>query len=114
MPVGPGYQDVGLKLESTFKVEDQRIHCRLNGQFRIPLTIDPDKHPRTRTLLFGGQTELSDGETLVLDGLLPPDTASEAVKAIPLLGQLPILGDLFRTTNSQKSLYLMITPNLMR
>ena len=49
-----------------------------------------------------------------LDGLLSAAAAGESARAIPLLGQLPILGELFRNANSQKSVCLMITPNLMR
>ena len=57
-----------------------------------------------------------DGQTLVLGGVFKNET-SEGVSKIPLLGDLPLLGPLFRntTTSADKSeLLIFITPKLVR
>ena len=64
------------------------------------------------------QTEVvvGDADTIVLGGLTR-DNATETVTKIPILGDIPLLGWLFksRTTNSQKSnLLIFITPHIVR
>jgi pilus assembly protein CpaC len=60
--------------------------------------------------------QLRDGQTLALAGLLQDDL-SEVVNKVPLLGDLPILGTLFRSTNYQQKktdLLVAVTPHLVR
>lgn len=59
--------------------------------------------------------QLRDGQTLALAGLLQ-DNLSETVSKVPLLGDIPILGTLFRSTNylQQKTdLLVAVTPHLV-
>ena len=104
------YQDVGLSLTSTITIQEDNLNCCLAGEFVIP-----DGSPsRTRTLTFDGHVELKNHETLVLEGLLSPEEARAAVTAVPLLARLPVLGDLFRHSPSQESLWVVVTPELMK
>jgi len=60
--------------------------------------------------------DLYDGQTIALAGLLQ-DTMRESVKKIPGLGDLPILGPLFRSTNYQQEktdLLVSVTPHLVK
>ncbi len=60
--------------------------------------------------------QLHDGQTLALAGLLQ-NNLSEVVSKIPLLGDIPILGTLFRSTNylEQKTdLLIAVTPHLIK
>jgi pilus assembly protein CpaC len=60
--------------------------------------------------------QLRDGQTLALAGLLQ-DNLSETVSKIPLLGDIPILGALFRSTNYQHKktdLLVAVTPHLVQ
>lgn len=59
---------------------------------------------------------LWDGETLVVGGILTTDTSKNVTK-IPLLGDIPILGNLFkRTTNKTEDseLILFLTPHIVK
>jgi pilus assembly protein CpaC len=60
--------------------------------------------------------QLADGQTFVLAGLLD-NKVSKQVTKFPLLGDIPILGALFRSTrysNNETELMVMITPKIIR
>lgn len=64
------------------------------------------------------QTTVSvkDGETMVLGGIMR-NTVTSSVKKVPLLGDIPILGQLFRSTTREKQkteLIVMLTPRIVR
>jgi len=60
--------------------------------------------------------QLRNGESFVIGGLIKSNV-TEAIKAFPVLGELPIVGALFRSTSfqTQKSeLLFVVTPHLAR
>ena len=60
--------------------------------------------------------ELRDGESFAMAGLLRKDF-QDTVRQFPILGSLPIIGTLFRSTNFQKEdteLVIIVTPRLVR
>ena len=60
--------------------------------------------------------ELADGQSFAIAGLLR-DTARDAISKYPLLGDIPILGSLFRSRSFQKSeteLIIIATPHLVK
>jgi len=64
------------------------------------------------------QTTVSvmDGETVILGGIMR-STVSSKVKKLPLLGDIPILGELFKTTDRQNvktELLVFLTPRVVR
>jgi pilus assembly protein CpaC len=78
----------------------------LNG-IRIPGL----KTRRARTTI-----ELRDGQSFALAGLIQSDF-NNTVNAIPLLGKVPIIGALFRSTNFQRQeteLVMVVTPRVVR
>ncbi len=61
------------------------------------------------------QVLVSNGETVVLGGVYQ-QTQSFSVTKVPLLGDLPLLGYLFRTTNSvnnKRELLIFVTPKIL-
>lgn len=59
---------------------------------------------------------VADGDTVVLGGLIR-DKSSEVVNKVPLLGDIPILGWLFKSRSAsveKSNLMLFITPRIMR
>lgn len=75
--------------------------------FRIPAL----KSRKTETSL-----QLADGQTFVLAGLIDNKVSKEMAR-IPLLGDIPVLGALFRSTrfrNSETELMVMVTPKIVR
>jgi len=60
--------------------------------------------------------ELRDGQSFALAGLIQSDF-TDTVRAIPLLGRIPIIGALFRSSSYNKSeseLVMIVTPRLVR
>ena len=60
--------------------------------------------------------ELRDGESFALAGLLRKDF-QDTVRQFPILGSIPIIGSLFRSTNFQREeteLVIIVTPRLVR
>ena len=60
--------------------------------------------------------ELADGQSFAIGGLMR-DNVRESVKKFPLLGELPIIGALFRSSSFQKSeteLLIIVTPHLVK
>jgi pilus assembly protein CpaC len=60
--------------------------------------------------------QLADGQTFVLAGLLD-NKVTKQISKFPLLGDIPILGALFRSTrytNNETELMVMVTPKIVR
>jgi pilus assembly protein CpaC len=75
------------------------------------ITIPGLKVRRAKTTV-----ELRDGESFVIAGLLASDY-SNTINQFPIVGDLPILGTLFRSTSYQKNeteLVLVVTPHLAK
>jgi type IV pilus assembly protein PilQ len=65
--------------------------------------------------LSSGLVRLRDGQTLILSGIIE-DSERSTVTKVPILGDLPILGALFRstsTTNERREVIIMLTPKLI-
>jgi len=72
--------------------------------------------PAITTRRASTTVQLRDGESFVIGGLIKSNV-TEAIKAFPVLGELPIIGALFRSTSfqTQKSeLLFVVTPHLAR
>jgi len=75
------------------------------------LTIPGLQTRRAKTVV-----ELRDGESFALAGLIRKDF-QDTVRQVPLLGSLPIIGSLFRSTRYQKGeteLLIVVTPHLVQ
>ena len=72
--------------------------------------------PALKTRKAESGLQLADGQTFILAGLLD-NKVSKQVSKIPLLGDIPVLGALFRSTryqNNETELMVMVTPKLVR
>ena len=71
--------------------------------------------PAINTRRIKTQVRLNNGETLVLGGIFD-GTESSAVSKVPLLGDVPVFGNLFKTTtkeNSKTELIIFLTPRIL-
>ncbi len=71
------------------------------------------KDPKTRSAR--AMVRIRQGETLVLGGLID-HSESETTQKVPILGDLPVLGDAFRhkeTDNTATELIVFVTPRIM-
>jgi type IV pilus assembly protein PilQ len=65
--------------------------------------------------LQSGLVRLRDGQTLILSGIIQ-DQDRTSVSKIPILGDIPLLGSLFRKTNRENSrneVIVLLTPQIM-
>jgi type IV pilus assembly protein PilQ len=72
--------------------------------------------PAIDTRAVTTQVLLSDGETVVLGGILET-TQSKAATKVPWLGDIPIFGTLFRSTtdtNNKDEMLIFVTPKILR
>ena len=102
--VGPGL--IHLKVAPEVSALDFSNAISISG-FRVPSLTTR----RTET-----EVELRDGQTFAVAGLLD-NTVTETMSKIPGLGDIPILGLLFRSQAYQKNqteLVVMITPHIVR
>ena len=105
-PTVLGDRTINLKVEPEVSSIDRQASIQLNG-----IVIPGLQTRRASTTL-----ELRDGESFAIAGLLQRDFAS-TVKQVPLLGNIPIIGSLFRSTEFQKGeteLLIIVTPRLVR
>ncbi len=80
------------------------------------LTIGGLTIPGLRTRRASTVVELRDGESFAIAGLIQSDFQT-TVNQVPLLGSLPIIGSLFRSSSFQKGeteLLIVVTPRLVK
>lgn len=114
-------QDVALTLRFTPQITEGNL-VRLNVLQEItdiaPTAVgDPNQVGPTLTKRLVRNTVLAEnGRTVVLGGLIS-DNVQETVSKVPLLGDIPGLGWLFRhksSTNRKTNLLVFITPRIIR
>jgi type IV pilus assembly protein PilQ len=72
--------------------------------------------PSINTRTIATQVLVNDGQTVVLGGILET-VKSDSESKVPLLGDIPILGNLFKTTtktNNKDELLIFVTPRILR
>ena len=65
--------------------------------------------------LDSGSIRVKDGNTLILTGVLDSNE-NETVTKFPILGDIPLIGQLFRNKSSSKSqreLIILVTPQIL-
>ena len=72
--------------------------------------------PPTTTRTIDTSVNVPDGDTMVIGGIII-DNSQETTNQVPLLGDIPILGHLFRRdseTQDHTALYFFVTPHILR
>ncbi|MCT7964108.1 AMIN domain-containing protein [Laspinema sp. D1] len=68
-----------------------------------------------RRTLNSGRLRLRDGQTLIISGIIQ-DQDRTTVSKVPILGDLPLIGSLFRSTNRQNEraeVIVLVTPQIL-
>ncbi|WP_158784038.1 type II and III secretion system protein family protein [Pantoea sp. BAV 3049] len=110
------YKEFGIKMFVAAKVESsQKVRLTLSQEVSSLdgsiLDIPTMKSRKARTTI-----ELADGESFVLAGLLS-ETERESLSKVPFIGDVPVLGALFRNTAAKRErteLVMIATVNLVR
>src|SRR5690606_30102419 len=105
-PTVLGDRTINLRVEPEVSAIDPAASLQVGG-----ISIPGLKTRRASTTL-----ELRDGESFAIAGLLQRDFET-TINQVPLLGGIPILGALFRSTQFQKGeteLLIVVTPRLVQ
>ena len=116
------FQDVGLTLDvNVQRIDDNGfVSMRINPTVSAPGDqVDAGGGDFARQILSrtveSGLIRLRDGQTLILSGIIQEQERA-TVSKIPLLGDLPIVGSLFRRTNKQNQraeVIVLVTPQIL-
>jgi general secretion pathway protein D len=111
-------QDVALKLEITPHVNESD-YVRLEIDNELSDVANPNFNglgPATSKRTVKSVVTVRDQQSIVLGGLIK-DSVSETVNKVPFLGDIPILGYLFKQTSktiTKQNLLLIITPYIIK
>lgn len=114
------YKEFGVRLELMAKVlRDDKIKLALTPEVSSldsKYSSDMFDLPALRTRRAQTTVELGDGQSFVLGGLLNSEER-ESLTRIPFIGDIPILGSLFRHTGTERNrteLVIVATVNLVQ
>ncbi|MFP4475297.1 MAG: type II secretion system secretin GspD [Desulfatibacillaceae bacterium] len=110
------YKDVGVTLKITPQISQERL-VRLKVHQEVTRLIDQGETTRPTTFKRSTDTTVivQDGNTVVLGGLIDESTEGGLYK-VPCLGDIPLLGHLFRSTSESRektNLYVFLTPRII-
>lgn len=113
-----GYEPAGITMKISPSISAAN-YLRLGIELEISnfgnSTIANAPPPRT-TRFLSTLVNVPDGDTMVIGGIIS-DTKRESENKVPLLGDLPGVGWLFRSsseTGSRTSLYFFVTPRILK
>jgi pilus assembly protein CpaC len=116
------YKPFGIGLTVTPTVlSNERIFLKVAPEasdldYSSALSIEGVPVPSITTRRADTAVELGDGESFIIGGLVSRSTLSNASK-VPLLGDIPVIGMLFKQQNyrmTEKELVILVTPHLVR
>ena len=116
------YKEFGVRLNFQPKIAP-------NGEIRLKVAQEVSELDFANAVILSGfripalrsrkaesSLQLADGQTFALAGLID-NKISKQVSKVPLLGDIPILGALFRSTryqNNETELVMLVTPRIIR
>ncbi|MEG6585022.1 secretin N-terminal domain-containing protein [Dendrosporobacter sp. 1207_IL3150] len=97
------YKEAGIILKYTPRINaDGHIIAKVHTEVSSPVLVPELKAYRFNKRSADTEVRLKDGETMVIGGLIGKDELKSMSK-VPFLGDLPILGSLFRNNNNTKN-----------
>lgn len=115
--VGLEEKDIGIKMTVTPRVNEGGFVTMV-----IVATVEAllssaeieTERPKTSKRTAETQVKVADGETIIIGGLISENIVESTTK-VPILGDIPLLGALFRSTKTgteQRELLIFITPTI--
>jgi len=96
------FKPVGVKLNVTPHIaRDGMIRLKIEPEFGVVVELNDDGAPTIDTRRAVTTNIIKDGQTIVLGGLRKSEMRKE-VNKVPLLGDLPVLGGLFRSESESE------------
>jgi pilus assembly protein CpaC len=121
MAITVQFKEFGIRLNFTPVVNGDRVQLKVRPEvstldFGNAVTLNGFRIPALSTRRTETELELMDGQTFAIAGLMN-NTMNSTMQKIPGIGDIPILGQLFRSKAAQKNqteLVVMITPQILR
>jgi general secretion pathway protein D len=113
-----GYQEAGITLTISPSISASR-YLRLNVTLKVSSfsgTFSGAIPPPRITREIQTEVNVPDGDTMVIGGIIT-DNQSETREQTPWLGDIPIIGALFRrdtSSNKRTTLYFFVTPHILK
>ncbi len=112
------YLDAGIKLQYTpiISEDGSMVTASVHTEVSTPVLISELKNYRITSRTADTNVRMFSGETLIIGGLISEEE-QRTLKRVPLLSQIPLLGELF-TNRSKKSntteVMLLLTPHITK
>jgi pilus assembly protein CpaC len=114
------YKEFGVRLNFTPVVTGNRVHLKVRPEvstldFTNAVVLNGFRIPALSTRRTETEVELENGQTFAIAGLMN-NTVNSTMQKIPGIGDIPILGMLFKSKSAQKNLtelVVMITPEIL-
>ncbi len=114
------YKEFGVRLNFLPVVTGNRVHLKVRPEvstldFTNAVVLNGFRIPALSTRRTETELELESGQTFAIAGLMN-NTVNSTMRKIPGIGDIPILGMLFRSKGAQKDqteLVVMITPEIL-
>ena len=110
------YLDAGIKLQYTplISKDGKMVTAKVHTEVSTPVLISELRNYRITSRMADTNVRMFSGETLVIGGLINEEEQNTLQK-IPFLGDLPLLGNLFRNRTKKSSkveVILLLTPHI--
>jgi pilus assembly protein CpaC len=120
MAISVQYKEFGIRLNFTPVVTGNRVHLKVRPEvstldFTNAVVLNGFRIPALSTRRTETEVELENGQTFAIAGLMN-NTVNSTMQKIPGIGDIPILGLLFKSKSAQKNLtelVVMITPEIL-
>jgi pilus assembly protein CpaC len=114
------YKEFGIRLNFTPTINGDRVHLKVRPEvstldFANAVTLQGFRIPALSTRRTETELELQNGQTFAIAGLIN-NQMNKSMQKVPGIGDIPILGYLFRSQAAQKDrteLVVMITPEIL-
>ncbi|MCE1248070.1 MAG: AMIN domain-containing protein [Firmicutes bacterium] len=111
------YVDIGIKLTVKPTITpDGFIEAEIQPTVSNLLELINNQYPRTAERSADVTVRVKDGNTIVIGGMVDENSRTNVIK-VPLLGDIPLIGQMFRQTTvdrSKKEVVIMITPKIIQ
>src|SRR6185295_8131555 len=119
--ISVSYKEFGIRLNFTPVINGARVHLKVRPEvstldFANGVVLQGFRIPALSTRRTETEVELNDGQTFAIAGLLN-NSMNSTLQKIPGIGDIPILGLLFKSKAAQKDqteLVVMITPQILQ
>jgi hypothetical protein len=114
------YKEFGVRLNFTPVIHGDRVHLKVRPEvstldFANGVVLQGFRIPALSTRRTETEVDLMDGQTFAIAGLMN-NSVNSTLQKIPGIGDIPILGLLFKSKAAQKDqteLVVMITPEIL-